>query len=139
MSNPQKAKGDKYEREISTHINSATGLQSFRAPLSGGGKQFSVNGITAGSADIVGLPSVWPECKRTERFTPYEAMAQAERGIAARHSNEFPVVFTRRNRMTTGESLVVMRLDDWLKLYNAFLVLQSSGTTSAPGKADNSA
>jgi Holliday junction resolvase len=128
MANPQKSKGDNYEREISAYINEHTGLQSFRAPLSGGGKQFSVGNITAGSADIVGTPAIWPECKRTERFTPYEAIAQAERGIAARNSTEMPVVFTRRNRVPTGQSLVVMRLDDWLKFYKAYL----NRTTDSP-------
>lgn len=118
-----KVKGDRYERELSSYINEKTNLKSFRAPLSGGGRSFGRDiGISTGTADIIGLPHIWPEAKRTERFTPYDAMAQAERGILASKSPDLPVVFTRRNHMHTGESLVVMRLDDWLKLYNAYLV-----------------
>ena len=48
-------------------------------------------------------------------------MEQAERGIAGFGSPEKPVVIQRRNNMTTAESLVVMRLEDWAVLYEAYL------------------
>ena len=54
-----KAKGDKYERELAAYINEATGLQSFRAPLSGGGHVNMVGGAdllgTVGNASGTGL------------------------------------------------------------------------------------
>lgn len=128
MPNPRKLKGDEYERQISKYINFHTGLNSSRAPLSGGGAQFKVGNDTAGSADILGVPYIWPECKRTERFEPYKAMAQAMRGVAAKKNGEFPTVFTRRNYMDTDHSLVVMLLKDWMQLYKAFLTLNPHQT-----------
>lgn len=130
MANPMKTKGDNYERQISKYINFHTGLESSRAPLSGGGAQFLVGKDRTGSADIIGVPYVWPECKRTERFSVYEAMAQAMRGVAAKKTGEFPTVFTRRNFMDTENSLVVMLLKDWIKLYKAYLQLNPSQTVT---------
>jgi len=116
----QKNKGDGYERELAAHFNEALygGLpRIFRAPLSGGGRSL----LGGGQADLTGTPEVWVEAKRTEKFSPLEAMRQAERGIAAANSPDFPVVINRRNHTKTGDSLVVMRLDDWLALYRLYL------------------
>lgn len=116
-----KAKGDNYEREIASYINDRLfegREQVYRAPLSGGGRQFVSGG---GSADLVGTPEIWVEAKRTERFQPYAAMEQAETGIRGKRAPEKPVVISRRSRIPTGDSLVVMRLDDWLDLYAALL------------------
>lgn len=132
-----KRKGDEYERELASYLNNHLfGGKDvvFRAPLSGGGRQFTGGG---GSSDLVGTPDVWVEAKRTERFQPYEAMAQAERGVAGKRCLDFPVVVTRRSRMATEESLVVMRMADWLELYRAFL--ESRGTQTAPADAGPSA
>lgn len=118
-----KRKGDAYERELAAYLNEHVfGREAvYRAPLSGGGRQFFGGG---GSSDLTGTPFVWVEAKRTERFSPYEAITQAERGIAGKKAQEVPVVVTRRSRIDTGESLVVMRLADWSELYRAFLTLK---------------
>jgi hypothetical protein len=113
-----KSKGDTYERELAAYLN----VRLFdgreivtRTPLSGGGRSWGI--LKGGDSDLTGLPGLHVEAKRTERFTPYEAMAQAIRSITSRpHSSDIPVVVTRRNRMPTGESLVVLRLDDFLPL-----------------------
>lgn len=116
----QKAKGDGYERELAKFLDrwvyNGKG-KIYRAPLSGGGRSFG----HGGKADLMGTPHIWVEAKRTERFSPYAAMEQAERGIEGQHSDEMPVVINRRNRMSTSESLVVMRLGDWLPMYRSFL------------------
>lgn len=116
----QKNKGDGYERELAkwldTFLFDSSG-QVTRTPLSGGGAH--IDG--AGKADLQGTPTVWVEAKRTEKFQPYAAMAQAERGIKNSRSDEMPVVMQRRNRMATDESMVVMRLGDWACLYASFL------------------
>jgi hypothetical protein len=119
-----KQKGSAYERELAAYMNENVGLKSRRALLSGGGRN-------DGGADLDGTPSIHGEAKRTERFQPYEAMKQAEASITKAGSKVFPVVFTRRNRMTTGESLVVMRMDDWLKFYAAFLAGAGSSSDNA--------
>ena len=116
----QKRKGDGYERELAKWLdNYVFGNKGIihRAPLSGGGR----NNFGGGEADLNGTPFIWVEAKRTERFSPYAAMEQAERGIEKSRSRDIPVVISRRNRMDTSESLVVMRLGDWLPMYKALL------------------
>lgn len=115
-----KNKGDAYERELAKYLNDEIhdGKEvCYRAPLSGGGRTFQ----GGGSADLAGTDEIWVEAKRTEKFSPYAAMSQAEKGIAGHGSSELPVVVSRRNQMPTGDSLVVMRLSDWTKLYRQFL------------------
>ena len=115
-----KAKGDKYERELAEYLNEALyggEPKIFRAPLSGGGRST----FGGGSADLTGTPFVWVEAKRTEKFAPYAAMEQAERGITGKKSRDIPVVVSRRNQMSTGDSLVVMRMQDWVDMYQSYL------------------
>ena len=116
-----KAKGDGYERELAKYLDDIIFGEEhpkiLRAPLSAGGRSFA----GGGSADVNGTPDIWLEAKRTEKFAPYSSMDQAEKGIAAKRSCEMPTVFNRKNRMSTEESLVVMRLQDWIKLYRAYL------------------
>lgn len=71
------------------------------------GQQYS--GI--GGDDVVGLPFIHIECKRTERLKIYDAVRQAVRDA---QTWEKPAVFWRRNR---EDWLVIMRLDDWIELY----------------------
>lgn len=104
-----KAKGSDYEREVAAYLNEKLGLRTRRALLSGGGRN-------DGGADLDGMPFYHLELKRTETFAPYAAMKQAEEAISKAPHKRQPVVINRRNRMTTGESLVVMRLDDWMEL-----------------------
>lgn len=63
--------------------------------------------------DLVGLPGVHVECKRTEQLRLSEWLAQAERD-AQRFGDGAPAVFFRRSREPWA---VVMRLEDWMKLY----------------------
>ena len=116
----QKRKGDGYERELAKWLNHwlfGDKPQVQRAPLSGGG----ANLFGGGLPDLNGTPFVWVEAKRTEKFSPYAALEQAEAGIEKSNSSDIPVVVSRKNRMDTSESLVVMRLGDWLPMYKAFL------------------
>lgn len=112
-----KAKGDDYERELAAHINLKTGLNAGRAPLSGGGKV----GL-AGGADLLGTPGLFVEAKRVEKLSVREALAQAELNIKKTKSPEAPIVITRRNRESTGDSMIVMRLDSFLEIYRSHLL-----------------
>ena len=115
-----KAKGSSYELEVASYLAESVGLKCRRALLSGGGRN-------DGGADLDGTPLVHMELKRVESFSPYKAMEQAEQAISkARDKSVKPVVVTRRNRMRTGESLVVMRLDDWLPVYELWLKSSAS-------------
>lgn len=118
-----KAKGSNFERELASYMNEAVGINSRRALLSGGGRN-------DGGSDLDGTPLIHVEAKRTETFAPYAAMKQAEESIRRGDRLAMPVVMQRRNLMSTGSSLVVMRMDDWLKMYAA--MLRHEGVTKPP-------
>ena len=111
-----KRKGDGYERELAKYLDArlfGSSGQISRMPLSGGGSHLG----GGGRADLLGTPTMWVEAKRTEKFSPYAAMAQSENGIAASKTDgEMPVVISRKNNMPTGDSLVVMKLSDWVNI-----------------------
>lgn len=63
--------------------------------------------------DLTGLSGIHVECKRAERLQPYDWLAQAERD-AVRFDDGLPAVFFRRSR---SPWLVVMKLEDWMRIY----------------------
>lgn len=84
------------------------------------GQQY--NGIEG--EDVVGLPGIHCEVKRTERLNLYDAMDQARRDAKP---GLLPIVAHRRNRC---DWLVVMRAEDWFVLfreYDAGRVLSEAG------------
>lgn len=96
-----KQKGKRGELELKNKLNEY-GFQTRR------GQQYC--GIN-GDADVVGLPGIHIECKRTEKLKLNEAIKQAENDA---QNNEIPAVFSRKNN---EDWLVTMKLDDWIKLY----------------------
>ena len=72
--------------------------------------------------DISGLPGIHIECKRCEQLRPYDWLEQAQRD-AVRFGDGLPAVFFRRNRFPW---LVVMKLEDWLALYDRQKSAESS-------------
>lgn len=75
---------------------------------------------TADSADIVGLQGIHIECKRSERLSIYQALAQSRFDCLG--DSDIPVVMHRRN----GHPWVVISLlDDWMILYRAYINCQS--------------
>ena len=76
--------------------------------------------------DIVGRPGVHIECKRAEQLRPYSWLEQAERD-AVRFGDGLPAVCFRRSR---SPWLVVMKLGDWLELYQT----QSEPRKTAPSE-----
>jgi hypothetical protein len=114
-----KTKGDRFERELAAHLNQEcyTVTQSaYRAPLSGGGFVMS-----SGGADLVGTPDLFVEAKRVERCNFKEAMRQAERNAIDTKSPETPIVINRMNHMKIKDSYCVLRLENFIKYYNAWL------------------
>jgi hypothetical protein len=112
-----KAKGDIFERELAAYLSSRLAIDIRRAPLSGGGV---IHGLSGG-ADLSGTPGVHIEAKRVEALSFPTAMAQAEASLLKSGAPEMPVVINRRNRQTTGQSYTLMRLDDFITLYAAWL------------------
>ena len=114
-----KRKGDGYERELAKYLNEKmfNGDDKVqRMPLSGGGAVKS-----SGGSDLKNTPYIFVEAKRTEKFKIHESIKQAEFNAELSKSEDTPIVITRRNRESTGESLCVLRLDDFLKFYKAML------------------
>lgn len=68
-----------------------------------------------GQADLLGLPGVHIECKRTERLSLYDAVNQAKRD--SNGTGELPIVFHRKNNC---EWLAIMPLDDFITLYREY-------------------
>lgn len=64
-----------------------------------------------GDADVIGLPGIHIEVKRTERLSIYDAMDQAKRD---KKIGEIPVVMHRKNNC---EWLAILRLEDFMKQY----------------------
>lgn len=69
-------------------------------------------GNTGDASDVVGLPGIHIEAKRCEQFRIYDWMAQAIHDSGK--SGNKPTVFFRKNN---AETLVCMRLTDWIELF----------------------
>tara|TARA_B110000046_G_scaffold24980_1_gene24168 strand:+ start:4658 stop:5062 length:405 start_codon:yes stop_codon:yes gene_type:complete len=115
----QKTKGDNYERELAKWMNENIygDNRAERAPLSGGGSHH----MGAGGADLLGTPGIFVEAKRVEKLPWRDALAQAERNAAYKHTHQTPLVITRRNRETTEDSVCFLRLKEFKKYYEAYL------------------
>lgn len=108
-----KTKGDNFERQVAAYLNDKIeGLDAYRTPLSGmrGGRETA-------TPDLSNTPSVAIECKRTETISARKWMKQA---IEAAGANA-PVVITRQNRDSMDDALVIMRLGEWIKFYEAVI------------------
>lgn len=108
-----KDKGAGYEREVSTYLTSALGIPVARSILT----QQLFN-KRQGNSDLIGLPGISPELKRTEALNVRSALRQAATNVSP---STVPAVITRRNRESTGQSMVVLHLDDFLTFYRAWL------------------
>lgn len=102
MGRMSRDKGKRGERELANALRNC-GYETRR------GQQYSG---TETSADVVGLPGIHIECKRTESLRLYESLEQAERDAGA--SGDLPAVFHRKNGKPWA---VIMELGNWLKLY----------------------
>ena len=76
------------------------------------GQQFA--GIH-GDADVVGLPGVHIEVKRTERLNLYDAFAQSKRDAK---EGEIPTVWHRKNN---AEWVVIISAEDFLRIVGEYI------------------
>lgn len=96
-------KGKRFEREI------ASVLKDYGYDA----KRTAQNcGKSGDAADVVGLNGIHIECKRCEQIKIYDWMAQSIRDSAG--TGRKPAVFFRKNNC---ETLVTMRLADWIEIY----------------------
>lgn len=96
-------KGKRYERELASTFKEY-GYDAHRT------SQYCGN--TGDASDVVGLPGIHIEAKRQEVIKIYDWMAQAIHDSAK--SGNKPTVFFRKSN---HETLVVMRLPDWMELF----------------------
>ncbi len=101
MGKTSREKGKRGERELARKLNEH-GYTTHR------GQQYCG---ANGDADVVGLDGIHIECKRTEAFRLWDALAQAK---ADARPEELPAVMHRKNNC---EWVVIMTLDDWIQLY----------------------
>lgn len=106
MSKLSKSKGKRGELELAHKLRSLGYVNAHRSQQYCG---------SASSADVVGLPYIHIECKRTERLSIYKAYAQACRDAG---NDTIPVVM---HRQSNKPWLVIMSLEDWSKLYNSYI------------------
>lgn len=103
MGKTSRDKGKRGEREVASFLREY-GYDARRGVQYRGGKD---------SPDVVGLPGIHIEVKRTERFHLWDAMAQAKHDAG----DNLPTVF---HRMNDCPWVVVMELKDWIELYRAW-------------------
>lgn len=103
MGKTSRDKGKRGEREVAAFLRSE-GYDAHRGVQYHGGPE---------SPDVVGLPGIHIEVKRTERFDLYGALSQSK-GDAG---DDMPIVVHRKNEC---EWVVVQPLKDWIELYRSW-------------------
>lgn len=105
MGKTSREKGKRGEREVANLLRSY-GYDAHRGVQYKGGKD---------SPDVVGLPYVHIEVKRTERLDLYGALAQS----IADAGGDMPIVIHRKNDC---QWVVIQPFDDWIALYGGWEV-----------------
>ena len=100
MGKASRDKGKRGEREVASLLT-LCGYAARRGVQYQGGKD---------SPDVVGLPGVHIEVKRTERLDLYGALAQS----IADSGEDMPIVVHRKNNC---DWVVIQPLLDWIELY----------------------
>jgi len=100
MSNPAKAKGSQWERDVVAYMQTR-GFRWMERRF-GAGQQKD-------KGDLTGLPGVVIECKnhKTHKFSEWLAEAEVERVNA---NADIGIVVAKRSRKPAGEAYVVMTL-----------------------------
>lgn len=81
-------------------------------------------GATGEAGDVEGLPNIHIEVKYREHLNLYEAMEQSIRDATANGEGKMPTVFHRKNQKPW---MVTVGIDDWFKLYKAWLKEKQNG------------
>lgn len=103
MGKTSREKGKRGEREVASLLRTH-GYDARRGVQYKGGTD---------SPDVVGLPHIHIEVKRTERLDLYGALSQSKGDAGA----DLPVVIHRKNDC---EWVVIQPLNDWIELYKAW-------------------
>lgn len=103
-----RVKGASFERDLAKYFTENTKLDAKRG----------IGQTRSGGAEVsdVDVPIIHIEAKRQKRCRIKSAMAQAIED--ANINGKIPVAITRDDR---ADILCTMRLDDWIKIFNAYL------------------
>ena len=101
MGKASREKGKRGEREVASFLKDY-GYDARR------GQQYA--GIN-GDADVIGLPGIHIEVKRTERFDLYGSLSQSKRDAK---DGEIPTVWHRKNNCPL---VVIMDANDFMRMY----------------------
>lgn len=115
-----KQKGKKGELEVA-NIFKKYGYETARRSA-----QFCGNN-EEGAADVVNLPYLHVEVKRTEKFNDEKALQQAEKDAIIQKKSEVPIVVYRRNR---EDWKVAMRLETFMDFYKCFKEVKDNNQLS---------
>lgn len=102
MGKPSREKGKRGEREVRDLFRQAGYDTAVR------GQQYCG---ANGDADVIGVPLLHIEVKRTEKFRLEDAMEQSRSDA---RDNEVPVVFHKKNNRPW---VVIMDADDFMNMY----------------------
>lgn len=100
-------KGARGERELAAKLKELGIADAYRS------RQYCG---AATSADLLGIPGIHAEVKRCESLSLYKAYEQAKRDTG--ESEDIPTVFHRKNGKPW---LVVLSLEDWVRLYQSYI------------------
>lgn len=103
-------RGKVFEREVAKFFEEGIGVPVRRSVMTT--QLFS----SIGNSDLVGAPGLAIECKRVESLNFRTALAQALRNA---NRDEVAVVINRRDREKLEDSVVALRLEDFMRLYRA--------------------
>ena len=107
MGKMSRDKGKRYERELASMFRDYGYSEARRT------SQYCGN--TGDASDVIGLPGIHIEAKHQEKIQIYKWMKQAVHD--SDKTGNVPVVFFRCNNK---ETLVCMRLNDWMGMYKAW-------------------
>lgn len=109
-----KKKGDQFERDLAAYFQERTGLPTVRSKIT---TPFMPT-PTVGMPDLMNTPLLAVEAKRAERLDYRAALTQSARNAPA---TEHPIVINRRNQEAIDDSVVFIRLSDFMDIYTKAL------------------
>lgn len=114
MGKSQVDKGKAFERELVGYFSEALPFLNIHRSAA----TQNIADRSVGFPDLVGLPELAVEAKRTETINISAFMRQAAVNAGP---GEIPVVIRRRNRQPTREAEVFLTLADFTRLYEGYL------------------